>query len=151
MDIHQELQYHLYNGNITEIENIMNNISKYDKKLIILKILLFIFHQEINAGANFTVFDYSLDFDELAEHYVETKLLMRRLEFGLPQFYIDDFYHYIINTCVSDIYITYIIKNNIFHKKRVCQQLSSLFNSHNEAERGKLYNELSKIVENSYI
>ncbi|MDE7312357.1 MAG: WbqC family protein [Eubacterium sp.] len=42
-------------------------------------------HIEAMQEAEYTVFDDSVDIQVLSKHFISLKLLMRRLEFGLPQ------------------------------------------------------------------
>lgn len=112
----------------------------------ILLILIRILRRELEKNVSPTVFDVSPDPDELAEHFIQMKLYLRRLEFGLPEWTWMEFYEYCKRTCVSDYMILYLLQNNIFYKEECCRNLSVLFAKMEGADsmRARLYAGLSE-------
>jgi hypothetical protein len=123
----EEIYDLLKQGEILEVENALNSVKKWDKKITILVNLLEIFHDEVNCEVKRTVFDYSTDIDELSKHYTRTKLMLRRIEFDMPHVYIDEFYNYCEYNGVSMCMLNHIILRNIFYKKKVCLGLADLY------------------------
>lgn len=112
----------------------------------ILFILIGIQRREVEKNVSPTVFDVSLDPDELVEHFIQVKLYLRRLEFGLPEQTWTEFYEYCKKTGVSDYMIFYFLQNNIFFKEECCRNLSVLFANMEGAGsmRARLYAELAE-------
>jgi hypothetical protein len=117
----------LKQGEILEVEKALKSVYRRNEKIIILQRLVDIFHDEVDEDVPRTVFDYSTDMDELSQHFTTTKLLLRRIEFDMPQEYISEMYDYFENNGVSVCMLKSIIMVNIFNKRKVCMGLEKLY------------------------
>lgn len=117
----------LRQGEILEVEKALKSSRHIDKKLLILNNLLVIFRNEVADGVERTVFDYSTDIDELVAHYTRTKLMLRRIEFDMPNEYIDEFYKYCEDNGVSFHMLSSMVMKNVIDKKKVCLGLLYLY------------------------
>lgn len=135
-------------GELLQIENILSRVTDWDKELVVMKVLTQIFRWEVENNISPTVFDYSLDLGELVRHFVRLKLYVRRLEFDMPDDLQMELYVYCRETGVSDYFLTYIIQNNVFFPKKVCQGLSELFAraEGGGSSRSQVYWELAETI-----
>lgn len=117
----------LAEGELLQIENILSGVTQWNKELIVMHVLAQVFRREVENSITPTVFDYSLDLDELVRHFVRSKLYVRRLEFDMPDELQMELYEYCRQTGVSDYFLLYIIQQNAFFPKKVCQRLSGIF------------------------
>ena len=117
----------LRKGELLQIEEILSNQKEWSSNLIILNLLIQVFRREVKNNIAPTIFDYSLELDELTKHFIHLKLLIRRIEFDLPTEYQQEFYNYCINTGSSIFLILSIIQNNIFGKEKTCRQIAHIF------------------------
>lgn len=143
------IQNFLREGEILNVERILSEEKEWTKELIILNVLLKVFRKEVEKNVPHTVFDVSLELNELVEHFVHLKVLIRRVEFELPCQYQKELYYYCVNTGVSDYLLLYILHNNIFFKKRFCKNFSRLI-AEEEGEnsvRSTLWREMAGVFE----
>jgi hypothetical protein len=117
----------LKQGEILEVEKALTVMPVGNKKLAILSRLIEIFHNEVPNDVVNTIFDYSTDLDELTRHYTRTKLMLRRIEFGMPYRYIDEFYDYCEENKVSVYMLAQFVLANVFDKEKVCRGLADLY------------------------
>lgn len=122
-------------GKLEEAEQYLDNLQDDNAKTIILKVLFRAFHMEQERGEEKTVFDYSTQVDELVKHYIKLKLLLRRLEFNLPEEKQQELRGYCRQCFVSKDLLTVIVLTNIFEPARVCRRLVRIFASGDEADR----------------
>lgn len=136
----------LRQGELLKIKEILKNCEYMGKELCILSVLLQVFRFEAEKDVYPAVFDYSLDLDELVTHYIRLKLYLRRLEFGLPEEDQAELYAYCQETGVSDYFLLYLIKRNIYFRRRVCERISHIFSCEEgeDSRRAKLYRELAQ-------
>ena len=127
MPIEEKIAVLLREGELLEIEDILSKQKKWNSNLLILNTLIQVFHKEVEHNIQPAVFDYSLELDELAKHFVRLKLLIRRLEFDLPLEYQNELYDYCTQTGVSVFLILSILQNNIFFKEKTCKQIARVF------------------------
>lgn len=144
----REISLLIQQGEILGAEQLLQqlNVEERGKWGTILLILIHVFRREVEKNVSPTVFDLSLNADELMEHYVRLKLYLRRLEFGLPVQYWNEVYEYCKNTGVSDYLIFQILRNNIFYKEELCRNLSQIFarEEGEESVRARLYAQLAE-------
>lgn len=117
----------LRQGEILQIEQILKKEKKWTVDLTILQCLINVFHNEVRFEESFTIFDYSLELNELKRHFVKVKLLLRRLEFDLPMVDQMELYDYCTETAVSKYLISHIIRNNIFFQEKVCIRVIDIY------------------------
>ncbi len=136
----------LAEGELLEIEDVLSGVKEWNKELLVMSIMDQVFRREAENDISPTVFDYSLDLDELVRHFIRLKLYVRRLEFGLPDELQDELYGYCQKTGVSDYLLLYILQQNVFFQKKVCRELSGLFirAEGKDSPRGKLYRNLAE-------
>ena len=120
-------------GELLAIEQLFSSVKVWTKNLVVLSCLVKVFHIEVENNVEFTVFDYSVKLDELSEHYIRIKLLLRRIEFDLPLQEQEELFTYCCEKQVSVYLLSFILMTNIFHKAKVCRKLIQLF----EKEEGK--------------
>lgn len=144
----EEVRYLIKQGDILKAEQLLLQLDKDKRGKIgnVLLILIGIFRRELEKNVSSTVFDVSLDADELMKHFIRVKLYLRRLEFGLPEQTWLEFYDYCRQTGVSDYMILYLLQNNIFFREECCQNLSYLFAKMEgvDSMRARLYRELAE-------
>ncbi len=138
----------LAEGELLEIEDVLSGVKEWNRELLVMNIMDHVFHREIGDDVWPTVFDYSVDLDELVRHFIRLKLYMRRLEFDLPDELQNELYVYCRETGVSDHLLLYILLQNVFFQKKVCQKLSDLFvrAEGKDSPRGKLYRGLAEKI-----
>lgn len=144
----EEIRSLIRQGDILKAEQLLLQLDKdkRGKTGNVLLILIGIFRKELEKNVSSTVFDVSLDANELVEHFIRVKLYLRRLEFGLPEQTWLEFYEYGRQTGVSDYMILYLLQNNIFYKEECCRNLSGLFAKMEGADslRARLYHGLAE-------
>lgn len=74
----EKIQRFLLEGELLEIERELAKVKHWNKQLLIIRIMIYIFRQEVKNGSSPTVFDYSLDLSVLADHFVRLKLYVSR-------------------------------------------------------------------------
>lgn len=136
----------LQSGEILGVEQVMENLPKADKELVILGQLIKVFHAEVENNVKYTIFDYSLDISLLTEHFIKLKLLIRRIEFDLLPEFQNELYEYVNKNQVSVYMITSILLTNIFAMEKVCIYLIDLFKK-KEGGISDKYNYLVKVLE----
>ena len=119
----KEIYRLLAQGEILKVEQLMTGVKQWSAKLIILDCQIKVFHVEVEKESLETVFDYSVDMDKLAKHFIYLKLLLRRMEFDLPKQAQREFYDYCKENRVSVYLITSILFHNIFYQEKVCNQI----------------------------
>lgn len=136
-------------GTVVSIYSVMpEGVIANKAELSVLLDLLNIFQQEMAHQVAATVFDYSLDLDELVQHFFRLKLYMRRMEFNLPVEYQREFYDYCVATGVSDYFILQLLQKNLFLKKDACLNLSARYAEREGvgSMRASLYAQLAQTV-----
>lgn len=131
----EALQKLFSEGRLAEAERYLDEWQDDNAKTIILKILFRVFHMELACGEEKTVFDYSVQTDELVKHYIKVKLLLRRLEFDLPKEHQQELRSYCRQCFVSKDFLTVIVLTNIFDQAGVCRRLIRIFASGDEKDR----------------
>ena len=96
--------------------------------MFVIKQLMEIYKTEQKSGQN-TILDYSTDMNQLIQHFVHLKLLLRRMDFDIPEEYQEEIYTYIKTNHVSDSMIVFIILRNMIDKIKVCTALISMYQS----------------------
>ncbi len=117
----------LKQGEIIKVEEALASVQAWNEKLIILNRLVKIFHTEVESGSEYTVFDYSVNMDVLAEHFTKVKLMLRRIEFDMPKEAINEFYDYCEKNKVSVYMLASMVLINTFYKEKVCKGLIDLY------------------------
>lgn len=120
----EELQEWLYQGNIIAIEQAFSGNEDWNKELLGVYLCLEIFHLEVKREEKTTIFDYSLEIDELVRHVYYVKLLLRRFEFAMPEPLQEEAYQYILRTGVSDSMIFYLMNYNLFYRKTFAEHFA---------------------------
>lgn len=123
LDKNRQIQEFLDQGEIIKAWEMLLSLEKMDVPLLILKNLIHVFCVETEQNAEYAIFDYSTDIDKLSQHFIRLKLLMRRLEFNLPEQYQEEFYVYCNTHHVSEYLLDFILLTNIFNKEQVCRKL----------------------------
>lgn len=138
----------LAEGELLKIESVLSQVKKWNKELIVMHVLTQVFRREVENGISPTVFDYSLDLDELVRHFVRLKLYVRRLEFDMPDDLQMELYEYCQQNGVSDYFLLYIIQQNVFSPQKVCWRLCELFAraEGSGSSRSKAYEELAETM-----
>lgn len=141
MSAKEEIQEYLLQGDFVRAEEILHGLSHWDKELTILNLMMKIFRMEVECNAPCTVFDFSLELNELAEHFVKLKLLLRRLDFELPMELQMELYDYCSETQVSDCFLIFLINNNVIHQCRTCQRVAEVYFSREgrDSDRGRFF------------
>lgn len=142
----EQIQIFLRQGEIIKAEKALHFLQHMDADLLILDILIQVFHVEIAQDAANTVFDDSTDIKELAKHFITLKLLMRRLDFELPEEEQNELRTYCSLHHVSAYLLAKILLTNIFHRKQVCRRLIAMFPEH-AAYFGQTYKYLEETDE----
>ena len=138
----EQIQIFLRQGEIIKAEKALHSLQHMDADLLILDILIQVFHVEIAQD----VFDDSTDIKELAKHFITLKLLMRRLDFELPEEEQNELRTYCSLHHVSAYLLAKILLTNIFHRKQVCRRLIAMFPEH-AAYFGQTYKYLEETDE----
>lgn len=123
----EQIQQWLNQGEILKAEQALGSVRQMDAELLILNTLLQVFRVEAEQDIAYTVFDVSVDIHALARHFIKVKLLLRRLEFELPQVYQNELYLYCTKKHVSEYLLVSILLTNILHRKQVCRKLVGMF------------------------
>ena len=127
MQTEEKIYELLKQGEIIKVEELLDSVKEWNEKLTILSRLVKIFHIEVQSGAEYTVFDYSVDMDMLVEHFSLVKLMLRRIEFDMPKDAVNELYEYCEKNKVSVYMLASIVFINIFHKEKVCEGLIDLY------------------------
>ena len=114
-------------GELAGLTDLLNKVRVKTKKLVMLEHMIDIFNEEVKHNTVYTVFDYSLNLDEVVNHYMATKLLLRRFDFDLPGEAKEEFYYYCKANNVSDYFIKHLIENNIYNSEKVSSEVKVLF------------------------
>lgn len=123
----KQIQEFLRQGEILKAEQVLHCMYKKDANLLILDVLIRVFHIEIMQDAECTVFDDTVDIQQLSKHFILLKLLVRRLEFDLPKESQEELRTYCGRHHVSEYLLAAILLTNIFHRKQVCQKMIAMF------------------------
>lgn len=127
MSEEKQIQIYLSQGEIGKAEQTIHSAQKLNANMVIINMLIQIFRLETEKNIPNTVFSVSLDMGVLVKRFITVKLLLRRLEFDLPQRYQRELYAYCRKYKVSEYFLTFILWNNIFKRKKVCMQLAEMF------------------------
>lgn len=117
----KQIEQWLSEGKYSLVRQQVNTEKKVSKEIEVLKCLFCIYDAEKENGIADTVFEHSKDLNTLVEHYIKTKLLLRRLEFDITGE--EEFYSYCAEKKVSQYFIAQILFNNLLNAKKVCRKL----------------------------
>ena len=139
----------LKKGEILEIEKELENAVDLSVNLKILKTLIKVFKVEIQNNIEHSIFEYSVDFDELILHYKKIKALLRRVEFDLPMQEVIELYSYCTENRVSQFLLGVIILSSMYHRKKVCKRVIDLWKQHGEEDTAfiRYLNSVEKYLE----
>jgi hypothetical protein len=122
-----DINHLLETGEIVQAIEKLEKFMPEDKKFLMVYIMLDIFTEEVKNNSLKTVLDYALDFDMLVQHFMRTKLYLRRFELGMPTELQYEFYSYMQETGVSDIFVLHIIEANICYKNVAYMGIANMF------------------------
>jgi len=139
----------LKKGEILEIEKELENAVDLSVNLKILKTLIKVFKVEIQNNIEHSIFEYSVDFDELILHYKKIKALLRRVEFDLPMQEVIELYSYCTENRVSQFLLGVIILSSMYHRKKVCKRVIDLWKQNGEEDTAfiRYLNSVEKYLE----
>lgn len=135
---------------IEEMKKALEKEKAWEREPAFVSRLIDIYWEERRAGETHTVFDGVKNVDEAVGHFVWTKLLLRRLEFGLPKEYWQELYGYCAERQVSATMLHSVLCVNIIQQEETCRRLISLYeeNEGKQSERahyfGRLLQELDE-------
>lgn len=111
--------------------------TQWNRELAFANRIISIYQEEVRAGEEHTVLNDAGNVDEAISHFVWVKLLLRRLEFGLPEEYWQEMYRYCEERRVSATMLSSILKINIIHEEETCRRLIALYekNEGTQSER----------------
>lgn len=115
----------LQDNDIEGIHRVLDESEKKSKKMVMMQQVLNILHMEEKQKEHSTILSKTQDMEEVLQQYVQMKLLLRRLDFGLAEE--AEIYAYIQKYRVSDSMIVYLVLRNMFHKQQVVLRLIVLF------------------------
>lgn len=121
-----KIQNALYEGEFIVAEQTLRSVKKYNSKLAMVYRIFEIFKMEVKSDCLYTVFDYSLDVYELERHFMQVKLMLRRLEYDVAEETWTQIYQYIVKNQVSGCFLTSIISTDMFDKKNATKNLLEL-------------------------
>lgn len=138
MEYMQEL---LSQGDVQQIKEALSHVTDWTKELCVFAIMFDVFCNEAESNIPNSVFDYSLDINELTRHFIQLKLYLRRLDFDLPIENELEIYDYLQETNTSDFMLAYYLNHTIFYPQKVSQKLSDIFllKEGDQSERACLY------------
>lgn len=137
-DTKQQIQEFLSQGEIITVKEILEDIDNKDISLTVLEFMIRIFQEEIQLEEKNTVFDYSLDMDQLAERYVRLKLYIRRLENDLPQQYQEELVPFCEKSRISGCFLVYTIMACSIQKEKVLKRAMVLFQKKGQDSSGTI-------------
>ena len=123
----QHMQELLRQGEILQLKEDLSHVTNWTKELCVLAIMTDVFCNEVENNIQNSVFDYSIDINELTKHFIQLKLYLRRLDFDLS---IEDqlkIYEYLKQTNTSDFLLFYYLNMNAFYPQKVARKLSDIF------------------------
>jgi len=152
MSAEDEIQGLLEQGEILKAEQAISALPEKNAGLVVLEELIKVFHAEALSETDYTVFDYSVNIGQLTKHFIYTKLLMRRLEFDLPERYQEELYSYCRQNKVSQYFLASILLNNIFKRQKVCKKLIRMFEGAEgkQSRMGKYFRQTLVYLEEGY-
>lgn len=127
MTVKEQIQALLYRGEILEIKELLKDSSVWNQDLLFIKRICSIFELEVKRECAYTILDYSLDLDELIEHFVRIKMLVRRVEMNMPVNYQMELCTYCKEHQVSTICLMAIVEVNMFQKKMTYGRMADIF------------------------
>lgn len=105
-----------------------------------MRCLFEVFRAEVEMECAHTVFEHSLDITELSKWFIQCKLLLRRIDFDLPEKEQEEIFSFAKKTGVSECLLAFIILHNMIHKEKVCQRLGEIYRKNEGADsRAALY------------
>ena len=140
MSKQEQIQGYLEQGNIKKAEQEIHSLHELDARMVVLDVLIQIFYLEKKQNATDTIFGYSRNIDLLVQHYSKVKLLLRRLEFDMPQQ--EELYKYCMEHNVSEYMLAVIVGTNLFGQKKVYKKLMGMFR-----EKAGYFHSLYKYLE----
>lgn len=109
------------------MREILKKETQWNRELVFVKRITDIYEEERRAGEEHTVLDSARNVDEAANHFVWVKLLLRRLEFGLPKEHWQELYRYCKEQQVSMTMLYSLLRINIICKEETCRRLVALY------------------------
>lgn len=110
--------------------------TEWDRELALIVRITEIYEEERRTGEAHTVLDGMETVDAAVRHFVWVKLLLRRLEFGLPKEHWQELYHYCKERQVSETMLSSILRTNIIRKEETFRRLIEMYEK-NEGKRSK--------------
>lgn len=108
----------------------------WDRELAFASRLIDIYEEEKHEREEHTVLDGAENVDKAVNLFVWTKLLLRRLEFGLPEKYWQELYSYCKERQISATMLSSILRANIICKELTCKRLIALYEK-NEGKQSR--------------
>lgn len=133
MEEYTQMQRLLEDGDVAEAERLLAGMEQWNADMAILSCLFQIYHKEMEHNCPDTVFSCFTEIAELTAHFVRVKLLLRRLEFDLPEERQRELYPYCKEKRVSVYFFEEILRTNIFRARKVCGRLTYIY----EEQEGK--------------
>lgn len=105
------------------MEDELNAADNLTPWLIVLKEIIKVFRIEVENNVEYSIFDYSMDIDELYEHFQQILKFLEMAEEDFDVRHIRDLYEYAKATGVSCYLISRILLGNICYRKKVCSMI----------------------------
>lgn len=109
------------------MREVLKKETQWNRELAFVKRITDIYEEERRAREEYTVLDSARNVDEAASHFVWVKLLLRRLEFGIPKEHWQELYCYCTKQLVSMTMLYSILRVNIIRKEETCRRLIALY------------------------
>lgn len=119
----EKIQIALYAGDFFKANGYLESVTKYNAKLAFLFRIFGIFKVEARSSCPYTILDYSLDIYKLVQHFIQMKLLLRRLEYDVARETWDQIYHYIEDNNVSGYFLVSILSIDMFEPQKATKNL----------------------------
>ena len=123
----QHMQELLHQGEILQLKEELSHVTNWTKELCVLAVMTDVFCNEVENNIQNSVFDYSVEIDELTKHFVQLKLYLRRLDFDLSLEKQLEVYEYLQQTNTSVFLLFYYLNKNVFYPQKVARRLSDIF------------------------
>lgn len=137
----------LSEGNYAYAERICERAKEQTKGTVILRCLFGVAHQEEQHEGKCLFSTYSSNYELLIKHFIRLKLLLRRLEYSMPDE--EEFFVYCEQNNVSVYFVKELIQKNIFNPQKVCRKLIEKYGSAEwkDEKKQEFYGELLEQLE----
>ena len=115
------------------------------KEEMVCTILSEIYQMEQKYNSIYTVYDIIDDPKPLYEHFVKLKLLLRRIEFDLPEE--SELYVYTEQMHTSEYMIGWIIQHNLIRRRYICAKLAEAYEQEGSSQTAAYFKKLQAEVE----